>query len=305
MGELWRIDHRCVAVEKCRPFGMGQLAAQRLEGGGVIDGDNLVVTTPIANARPVHLPRQPFPAAVGCPALYTHMHPAELGIDQIQIEVQAFAPPSDHFQAMGFTVGDHGKRAARFKYRENANQSLRHAVTFGDPLGKRFFRAAGPVRAGAGQIFDRPPSLGGKRFDVIPYPLRLALEELASVLEQNPALPQVTSKSPAPIQGSAIWLRPSGRAMKRSLAVSHDELAGRGLSLPASPSASGCVQSAICGWRSAGAWAGGVAARRYLPLRRAHPSLAASTSPLAVAAGLIELAGKPPASRISVPSRAE
>jgi hypothetical protein len=53
------------------------------------------------------------------------------------------------------------------------------------------------MRVGMGQIFDRPPGFRGKRFEVVPYPLGLAFEELAGILEQNPALPQVTPKSPA------------------------------------------------------------------------------------------------------------
>jgi hypothetical protein len=58
-----------------------------------------------------------------------------------------------------------------------------HAVTFGKPLGQRLFRAAGPVCVGAGQIFGRPLGLCGKRFDVIPYPLRLAFEELVRIFQ--------------------------------------------------------------------------------------------------------------------------
>ena len=53
------------------------------------------------------------------------------------------------------------------------------------------------MRAGAGQIFDRSPGFRCKRFDVVPYPLGLAFEELAGILEQHLPPPQVTSKSPA------------------------------------------------------------------------------------------------------------
>jgi hypothetical protein len=79
-------------------------------------------------------------------------------------------------------VGHHGERGAGLQHRENADQSRGHAVTSGNSLSQRLFRAAGPVRTDGGQISDRPPGLGGKRYDVIPYPLRLALEELAGVL---------------------------------------------------------------------------------------------------------------------------
>jgi len=46
----------------------------------------------------------------GCPGLHAHMHPAKLRIDQIPIQVQAFAITPNNFQAMCFAIANHCKR---------------------------------------------------------------------------------------------------------------------------------------------------------------------------------------------------
>ena len=106
-----RIDQSRLPPEERRPVGVGEALAQRADRPEVIDLRDLVVTAPIADAGPVHLPRQPRAAVdvdldlVRRPGLQAHVHPAECGIDPIQIMVQALARPADHLQAPGLPVG--------------------------------------------------------------------------------------------------------------------------------------------------------------------------------------------------------
>ena len=107
-----RIDQDCLPLQDRRPVGVGEPLAQRRDRPEVIDSGDLVVTAPIPDAGLVHLPRQPLPTVdgdlhlIGC--LQPHVHPAELGIDPVQIIVQALASAANHLQAPGLPVGcDH------------------------------------------------------------------------------------------------------------------------------------------------------------------------------------------------------
>ncbi len=113
------------------------------------------------------------------------MHPAECGIDPIQIMVQALARP--HLQALGLPVRRDRERPAGLDHRQYTHQPFRHSV----PLGNlpRFLRAARAMRAGTRQVLDRPPGRRRNRSDMVPDPLRL--EEPAGVLERNTPSPQV------------------------------------------------------------------------------------------------------------------
>ena len=112
------IDQGRLTIKERRPIGVGEPLTQ-VEGlGQVIDRDDLVVAAPIADPGPIQLARQPFPAVdvdldlVGRPGLDPDMHPPELGIDQVQVIVQALARPVDHLQALGLPVGHNRERAA-------------------------------------------------------------------------------------------------------------------------------------------------------------------------------------------------
>src|SRR3954462_7159908 len=117
--------------------GVGEAVAKlagRLDIG--YPGD-LVVAFRIGDATAIELARQPFPAIDGDldrirrPTLQTDMHPAELGIDQVPVEMQALARTAHHLQPFGFPVAGHGERPARLQGRERA--ALDHPVILGNP----------------------------------------------------------------------------------------------------------------------------------------------------------------------------
>src|SRR4051812_35644663 len=86
--------------------GVGEAFAKlagRLDNPG-----DLVVAFRRGDAAAIELARQPFPAVdvdrIRCPALQTDMHPAELGIDQVPVEMQVLARTAHHLQPLGFPV---------------------------------------------------------------------------------------------------------------------------------------------------------------------------------------------------------
>src|SRR5690242_11007751 len=96
---------------------------------------------------------QPFPALdvdldrIGRPALHTDMHPAEVRIDQIPVEMQALARTAHHLQAPGFAVAGHRERAARLQGREHADETFRHSILRSDPARQRLLGTARGVSA--------------------------------------------------------------------------------------------------------------------------------------------------------------
>jgi hypothetical protein len=112
------IDQGRLTIKERRPIGVGEPLTLLQGLGQVIDRDDLVIAAPIADPGPIQLARQPFPAVdvdldlVGRPGLDPDMHPPELGIDEVQVIVQALARPVDHLQALGLPVGHNRERAA-------------------------------------------------------------------------------------------------------------------------------------------------------------------------------------------------
>ena len=117
------IDQGRLAIKEQRPVGVGERLAQRRDRREVIDSGDLVVAAPVADPGPIHLPRQPLAAVdvdlnlVRRPGLQPHMHPPELGIDQVQVRVQALARPVDHLQALCLPVRHHHERPAGLHHR--------------------------------------------------------------------------------------------------------------------------------------------------------------------------------------------
>ena len=114
------------------------------------------------------------------------MHPAKLGIDPVQIIVQALAAPANHLQAPGLPVGCDPERLAGLDHRQHAHQPFRHPVPFGNRLRPGLFRRARTMRAGMRQILDRPPGRLCERYDMIPDPPRFGFEKRTGVFKQNP-----------------------------------------------------------------------------------------------------------------------
>src|SRR4051812_17116823 len=149
----------------------------------------------MGNAAAIELARQPFPTIdidldrIRRPALQTDMHPAELGIDQVPVEMQALARAAHHLQPFGFPVAGHRERPARLQGRERADQA--HPVILGNSARQRLLGGARGVGMGGVQVDERPAAVVGQHLGVGFQARRLGFEERARVLEQNVAAVQV------------------------------------------------------------------------------------------------------------------
>jgi len=111
-----RVDHEYLLDQRARPVDVIELFAQFGASIQIREPKNFVVTAREINALLGELATHPLATIdvdldrVRCPGLHAHMHPAKLGIDQIPVQVQAFAVTPDNFEAMRLAVTDHGKR---------------------------------------------------------------------------------------------------------------------------------------------------------------------------------------------------
>jgi hypothetical protein len=86
---------------------------------------------------------------------------AELGIDQVEVQVHAFTLPADHVELMGGVVAAKFERHARLDGAQHAHQTLGDAVALRDPAGQVFLGLAGVAGGVVLEIDDRPASLVG------------------------------------------------------------------------------------------------------------------------------------------------
>lgn len=110
------VDHEDLLEQRARPVDVIEFLAEFGRSLQVCEPQYLIVAAREINALAGQLATHPLASIdvdldrVRCPGLHTHMHPAKLGIDQIPIQVQAFAITPDNFQTMCFSVSHHGKR---------------------------------------------------------------------------------------------------------------------------------------------------------------------------------------------------
>ena len=97
-----------------------------------------VVIARVGHLALIQLARQPLaPVEIDLdfkrePTLETDVYEAELGVQVIQIEMQALAKLAAHFQFMRLGVAFDPKRPARFDHGEDTDQSRCHAVLVRD-----------------------------------------------------------------------------------------------------------------------------------------------------------------------------
>ena len=119
--------------------------AQPLRHSEVIDAQERVFVAEVADAPLVELPRQPFPPVQidlnleGKPALEPYVHEPELGVDQVEVEVEA--PPL----AGNDPSLDAGEGVGHLQRREYAHQTLRDAVSLRDRSGEIVLPAHDPL----------------------------------------------------------------------------------------------------------------------------------------------------------------
>ena len=137
-----RVEHPGEGVEHPGPGPMGEAIAQLGRRFQVVDGQQGVLVAHVADLRLVELAGQPLPtvdvdlALIGDPALDAHVHEAELGVDQVEVVVQALALPAEELDGLGLMSAADLEGHARLHRADQAHDAFGDPVTLGDVLGQ-------------------------------------------------------------------------------------------------------------------------------------------------------------------------
>ena len=191
-----RIEHPGEGVEHPGPGLVGEPLAQlggRLE---VVDGEERVLPADVGDASPVELAGQPLPsidvdlALIRDPPLDPHVHEPELGIDQIEVVMEALALPAGQLETTSAVALADLEAEARLDRADQTDDPLGDPVGFGDRL-RQLVLVLGAV-AGLHVIEGdhRSPRLGHQPAGVGGDPLRRRLRVGGEVLERHTLRPQ-------------------------------------------------------------------------------------------------------------------
>ena len=175
---------------------MGEALAQRGRRFDVVDGQQGVVVADVADAGLVELAGQPLPAVdvdldiVGDPALDAHVHEAEVGVDEVEVVVQALALPACRLDAPGLHALAHLERHAGLDRADEAHDALGDPVTFGDRASELLLLLDAVAGLHVIEGDDRPSRLGGQAPGVVGDPLRRRLGIGGEVLQRHALAPQ-------------------------------------------------------------------------------------------------------------------
>jgi len=183
-------------IQDLGPIRFQLLIHQTLGLRDILNPRETVLTSLVAEADPVHLAGQPFPAIQTNldgerePALDTRMHEPKNGIDPVMIEKQAFPSPGLEFQFLLLGIPEYFVTLARLHRGQNTNQSLLDSVLLGNLPSHLLFARLGRV-----QVQQRTVQflglLAGGRFQLF----TLFFEEGAQVFQQNSNVPEIVQHS--------------------------------------------------------------------------------------------------------------
>jgi len=176
----------CKGVQHSGPLAMCQAFTQLLCGFQVLNVCEAIVVPFILDPSLIHLAGQPLMTIdvdlylKGEPALQADMHETKLWIDEIEIEVQAFAWFIHHFQFVCLAIATNAEGFARFHTGKDTNQPLGDAFLLGKLFGVYLQRRRSSLHIGL-EVLEQhtlTPEKPGKR---------AAWEETGQVsLEDNP-----------------------------------------------------------------------------------------------------------------------
>ena len=162
--------------QHARPVGAQLFVQQGLCARGFLHPDETVVALAVGQAGGVHLAGQPVATVEteihgeGKPRLYAHMTQAQFLVQEVVVEVKAFAGFEHHVNMLGLAVATHGVGEAVFQRTEDGDQAGGDAVRAGDLPGEGFLAdlAAGQIAEGASGLFGtgvgRGFDAGGQTF---------------------------------------------------------------------------------------------------------------------------------------------
>ena len=107
----------------------------------IIDGQQRVLVADIADTPPVQLPGEPLAAVdvdlavIRDPSLQAHVHEPELGVDEIQVVVQALAFTAEQLEPSAVVTLTNLEAVTRFDRADQTHDPLRDLITLRDLLG--------------------------------------------------------------------------------------------------------------------------------------------------------------------------
>lgn len=210
------VDQRVVlagqGVEQAWPAPPRQLVCQRLGRLPVLAGDDRVRVAGVADPGFVQRPAQRLTAVhpdldlEGEPALHPDMTEPELGVDAVEVDIQALATATDDLEAMGARVLVHVEAAARADCGEHADQALGDPVSLCDRSGQVLFRAALGLGVGRAEIDVGPPGVRSHGLGVCFQLVGACSHVGAEVLEQHPLGVQEALERPGRVQLGDVTL---------------------------------------------------------------------------------------------------
>ena len=147
---------------------MGEPLAQlggRLE---VVDGEERVLPADVADAGPVELAGQPLPsidvdlALIRDPPLDPHVHEPELGIDQVEVVMEALAFPAGQLETTGVVTLADLEAEAGLDRADQTDDPLVDPVPLGDRLGELVLVQEAVAGLDVIEGDHWPPSVGGQ-----------------------------------------------------------------------------------------------------------------------------------------------
>jgi hypothetical protein len=140
-----RVHQPSERVQRPWPCLVHEPVAQLARGVEILDGEQRVVPPHVAHATTVELAGQPFAAVdvdlalVWDLPLDADVHEPELGVDQIQVVVQALAFPPEQFEVAGLVALVDLEAEARLHRADETDDPFADAVALGDALGEVVF----------------------------------------------------------------------------------------------------------------------------------------------------------------------
>ena len=183
-------------VENRRPGGPQLGIHQGLGFGESFDPGEAVIFPLVAQAGPIHLTGQPFPAVEANldgerePALDSGMHEPKDGIDPVMVKKQAFAPTRVEFQFFRLPVTVQFIALTGLHGGQDADQAFFDPISLGDLSGYFFLVDLGGIQVHEGAFLALGLGAGG-RFQLV----ALLLREFTEVFQENSYMPEVVKHS--------------------------------------------------------------------------------------------------------------
>ncbi len=161
-----------------------------------------------------------------------HVAEPQLGVEPVEVEVQALATAPDQLEATALAVAEDGEAGARLHRGQHADQPGHDAVTGGDGAGQLLFGLPAVLGVVLGQVQIGPPSAGGQALGVGLELGRGGGDVAVEVLEQHALVVQERLEPPRHVEPGQVPFEDqpveAGKLANHPILVNHLER-GHGL----------------------------------------------------------------------------